>query len=163
MNLSPLVMTKGNDYCWPLMPLFLKRVRAFSARHTLGGTDECAPRFEAAFGAGLNNMMLGLAIVDSDAEWGSALVGHVLCGVETYLGKSVVMVYQFAKEAGTSEDWREVNKGIQALIDSWCQSIGCREIMAMAETASRARLFRQFGYSEGPVLLRRSFHHGEVG
>lgn len=163
MDLAPLVMTKGNDYCWALMPTFLKRIREFSARHTSGGTDECAVRFESAFGSGLSNVMLGIAIVDSDAEWGNAVVGHVLCGVETYLGKTVCMVYQFAKESGTSEEWREVNKAIQAIVDNWCLSIGLDEIMAMAESPSRARLFRQFGYGIGPVLLRRTFHHGEAG
>ena len=148
-------MTKSNPYCWALMPAYLGAVREFSSAHTAGGTDECAERFEMAFGAGLN-AMLGIAIVDDEGQPGS-LAGHVICGLETYLGKQVCMVYQFHKESGTSDDWRELNKGLQALIDNWCHTLGLKEIMAMAETPSRARLFQQFGYGPGPTLLRRRF------
>jgi hypothetical protein len=154
MSLSPLIMTKTNPYCWALMPTFIETMKEFSAEHTAGGTDQCAERFECAFGAGINEM-LGLAIVPDD-EVGH-LAGHVICGVETYLGQTACMVYQFSKESGTDADWFETNKAIQALIDNWCHGLGIVEIMAMAETKSRGRLFRSFGYTEGPVLMRRRF------
>lgn len=154
MSLSILQMTKSNWYCWALMPPFLKAVRDFSAAHTAGGTDSAAERFETCFGAGFQEM-LGLAIVSDDKP--GELAGHVICGVEEYLGKKSCMVYQFHKESGTSDDWRELNKSIQALVDQWCHSLGLVEILAMAESESRARLFRHFGYQSGPVLLRRRF------
>ena len=154
MAVSPLVMHKATPYCWAIMPAFLNEIKEFSSRHTAGGTDQCMERFEIAFGAGLNEM-LGIALVDEDAEHGH-LAGHVICGVETYLGRTVCMVYQFNKKSG-SGDWDELNKGIQALIDSWCHNLGLDEIMAMAETESRGRLFSLFGYEKGPVLMRRRF------
>ena len=154
MSLSPLIMTKTNPYCWALMPVFLESMKEFSERHVEGGTDKCGTRFEIAFGAGLNEM-LGLAIIKDD-EVGQ-LAGHVICGVEEYLGQASCMVYQFSKESGTDADWVETNKAIQALIDNWCHGLGIGEIMAMAETKSRGRLFRAFGYTEGPVLMRRRF------
>jgi len=155
MSLSPLIMTKSNPYCWALMPAFTRAIKDFAVSHVTGGTDECAQRFECAFGVALNEM-LGIAIIDSEAPPGT-LAGHVICGLETYLGKQACMVYQFHKESGTSDDWRELNKGLQALIDNWCHTLGLKEIMAMAETPSRARLFQQFGYGPGPTLLRRRF------
>jgi hypothetical protein len=51
-----------------------------------------------------------------------------------------------------------MNKSIQAMIDLWARNGGLNEIMAMAETDSRAKLFAQFGYVRGPVLLRRKFN-----
>jgi hypothetical protein len=147
-------MQKGNWYCWAIMPKFVEACKKFSQEHTAGGTDSCAEQFEIAFGAGFN-AMLGIAIVDSDEP--GQLAGHVICGQEQYLGKKVCMVYQFNKESGTSEDWRALNKGIQALIDNWCHNCGLDEIMAMAESESRGRLFRLFGYEKGPVLMRRRF------
>ena len=155
MSLAPILMTKDNPYCWALMPRFLERIRAFSSEHTAGGTDECAERFEAAFGLG-SNQMLALAIADVDGPPGE-LSGHVICGLETYLGKQVCMVYQFHKESGTSDEWRDLNRSIQVMIDNWCHNLGMKEIMAMAETESRGRLFKQFGYTAGPMLLRRRF------
>lgn len=154
MSLSPLIMTKTNPYCWALMPVFLEAMRDFSLRHTASGTDQCPERFECAFGASIREM-LGIAIIKDD-EIGQ-LAGHVICGVETYLGQSACMVYQFSKESGTDADWVETNKAIQALIDNWCLGLDLPEILAMAETKSRGRLFRQFGYTEGPVLMRRRF------
>jgi hypothetical protein len=152
--LNLVLMRKENPYCWALMPAFIESVMNFSAEHTAGGTDSCADNFQIAFGAGLKEMM-GIAIVDSDEP--GQLAGHVICGQEQYLGKRVCMVYQFNKESGTSEDWRELNKGIQALIDNWCHGCELQEIMAMAESESRGRLFRLFGYEKGPVLMRRRF------
>lgn len=154
MSLNLVEMHRGNSYCWALMPPFIQAITEFSAEHTTGGTDVCAERFQIAFGAGMNEM-LGIAIVDDD-EIGQ-LAGHVICGVETYLGKQVCMVYQFNKKSGTSDDWQHLNKAIQALIDNWCHNLGLPEIMAMAETESRGRLFGLFGYSKGPVLMRRRF------
>jgi hypothetical protein len=100
--------------------------------------------------------LLMLAILDNDKILPEALVGHVIAGVETYLGRSVAMVYQFEKDEGSS-DWSEVNSGLQAIVENWCRSIGLDEIMIMAETKSRARLFKYFGYKDGPVLMRRKF------
>ena len=151
MNVVP--MHKSNPYCWALMPQMLESIMKFSHDHTAGGTDACADRWSAAFGLG-SNEMLGLAIVPDDS---CQLAGHVICGVETYLGETVCMVYQFEKKDGSEDDWRELNKSIQVIIDNWCHNLGLKEIMAMAETRSRGRLFRQFGYNEGPVLMRRRF------
>ena len=154
MSLSPLIMTKTNPYCWALMPKFLEAMQEFAKRHVQGGTDQCPERFECAFGAGINEM-LGIAIIEDDKV--GVVAGHVICGVETYLGQTACMVYQFSRESGTDADWVETNKAIQALIDNWCHGLGLVEIMAMAETKSRGRLFRAFGYTEGPVLMRRRF------
>lgn len=136
------------------MPSFLQDVRQFALDHTTGGTDNSADRFSAAFGLG-SNEMLGIAIVDPEKP--AEIAGHVIAGVEGYLGEQVCMVYQFNKKSGTSEAWTSVNKAIQAIVDNWCHTLGLKEIMAMAESKSRGRLFRQFGYTEGPVLMKRRF------
>lgn len=154
MSLSPLIMQRSNPYCWAIMPMVIEAMDTFATEHTAAGTDDCAARFQCAFGAELKEMLC-IAILKDD-EVGQ-LAGHVICGVETYLGKSACMVYQFSKESGTDEDWIATNKTIQALIDQWCHDLGLNEILAMAETKSRGRLFRQFGYVEGPVLMRRRF------
>lgn len=154
MSLNLVQMTKKNWYCWALMPPFLKAITEFAAEHTAGGTDLCAERFETCFGAGFPDMF-GIAIVDDEKP--GELCGHVICGVEEYLGAKACMVYQFNKVAGTSADWVNLNKSIQAQIDQWCHSLGLTEIMAMAESESRGRLFKAFGYVPGPVLMRRRF------
>jgi len=154
VSYSLLLMEKTNPFCWAVMPMFTKAIKEFSRQHSVDGQDSCAEQFEIAFGAALPQM-LGIAIVSDEAQPGE-LAGHVVCGVETYLGRQVCMVYQFNK-ADSDADWKETNKAIQVLVDQWCHTLGLPEIMALAETESRGRLFELFGYVKGPVMMRRKF------
>lgn len=143
-----------------MMPLFLERVRKFTGSHTDVGEDPLPELLAGAFGT-KDQRALMIAILDDEKTLPEALVGHVACGVETYLGRSVCMVHQFEKEKTPDQDkeaMKTLNYSIQALIDNWCHAIGLDEIMIMAETESRARLFKFFGYKPGPVLMRRKFN-----
>jgi hypothetical protein len=150
-----MTLHRGTPESWHLMPLFLERVRKFTGAHTETHLDPLPEIAMGAFGLAEPRLLM-LAILDNDKILPEALVGHVIAGVETYLGRSVAMVYQFEKDEGSS-DWSEVNSGLQAIVENWCRSIGLDEIMIMAETKSRARLFKYFGYKDGPVLMRRKF------
>ena len=158
MSLSPVILQRGTPESWHIMPLFLDRVRKFTGSHTDAQEDILPQLAASAFGGGSEAGLL-IAILDDDARLPGALVGHVACGVETYLGRSVCMVYQFEKDKhdGDPSEWKTLNHSIQAIVDNWCRSIGLDEIMIMAETESRARLFKYFGYQPGPVLMRRKF------
>jgi hypothetical protein len=137
------------------MPFVMDRVRKFTAGHANSFIDPLPDILEGAFGMGDPRYVV-IALVEEGEPLPDAIVGHVVAGVETYLGRSVCMVYQFEKD-DTTEEWPELNRSLQALLENWCRSIGLDEIMIMAETMSRGRLFRQFGYEMGPVLMRRKF------
>lgn len=158
MSLSPVILQRGTPESWHIMPLFLDRVRKFTGAHTDAESDPLPQIMASLFGTGAEAGLL-IAILDDEKTLPDALVGHVACGVETYLGRSVCMVYQFEKDRnnGNKSEWQTLNHAIQAIVDNWCRSIGLDEIMIMAETESRARLFKFFGYKPGPVLMRRKF------
>lgn len=153
--MTPIVLDYGTPYSWALMPAFLERVREFSQWHTQDGVDPLTQMCAAAFGTHSPHMLMIAIMKDDQDNVSDALVGHIVAGVETFLGRSVGMVYQFERDA--VEDWKEINRSLQVLVDTWARSIGLDEIMAMAESDSRARLFGYFGYERGPVLLRRKF------
>jgi hypothetical protein len=157
MSMSIIHLDNGTPYSWAIMPAFLERVSKFTGSHTEQGNDPLPAICAAAFGSRVAEVLM-LAILRDDKEtMAEALVGHVVAGVEQYLGRRVGMVYQFEK-TGSDPEWREINKSIQAMVDMWARNGGLDEIMAMAETDSRAKLFAQFGYVRGPVLLRRKFN-----
>jgi hypothetical protein len=133
----------------------MRRVYRFTREHSNSFIDPLPDLLEAAFGLGDPRYQI-IAILDDEKVLPEALVGHVVSGVETYLGRSVCMVYQIEKDK-TEGSWKEMNHALQAIIESWCKAIGLDEIMIMAETESRGRLFQYFGYEKGPVLMRRKF------
>jgi hypothetical protein len=133
----------------------MRRVRKFTEDHSNSFIDPLPDILEGAFGTGDPRYQI-VAILDDEKTLPEALVGHVVSGVETYLGRSVCMVYQFEKDSGES-GWKEMNHVLQAIVEGWCRAIGLDEIMIMAETESRGRLFQYFGYEKGPVLMRRKF------
>lgn len=157
MSLSIVHLDNGTPYSWAIMPAFLERVAMFTGSHTEQDSDPLPAICSVAFGSRLSEVLM-LAVLEDDKESvAEALVGHLVAGVEEYLGRRVAMIYQFEK-TGSSADWRETNRSIQAMVDMWARNGGLDEIMAMAETDSRAKLFAQFGYVRGPVLLRRKFN-----
>lgn len=157
MSLSVVQLDNGTPYSWALMPVFLERVKKFTGSHTNAQDDPLPEICSAAFGSHLPEILM-LAIMKDDGEnIEDAMVGHVVAGVETYLGRRTGMVYQFEK-TGADSGWTETNKTVQAMVDLWARQGGLDEIMAMAETDSRAKLFGYFGYVRGPVLLRRKFN-----
>jgi hypothetical protein len=137
------------------MPFVMDRVRKFTAEHANSFVDPLPDILEGAFGIGDRRYVV-IALVEDDEPLPDCIVGHVAAGVETYLGRSVCMVYQFEKDE-SGGDWAGLNRSLQALLENWCRSIGLDEIMIMAETVSRGRLFKRFGYEPGPVLMRRKF------
>jgi hypothetical protein len=157
MSLSIVSLDNGTPYSWALMPVFLERIKMFTGTHTASQEDALPMICSAAFGSHLPEMLMLVILEDNKDNLAEAVVGHVVAGVETFLGRRVGMIYQFEK-TGSDPDWREMNKSIQAMIDLWARNGGLNEIMAMAETDSRAKLFAQFGYVRGPVLLRRKFN-----
>ena len=157
MSLSIVQLDNGTPYSWAIMPAFLEREAMFTGSHTDQGNDPLPQICSAAFGSHLPEVLMLAILNDGQENISEALVGHVVAGVETYLGRRVGMVYQFEK-SGNDPGWRELNKSIQVMVDMWARNGGLDEIMAMAETDSRAKLFAQFGYVRGPVLLRRKFN-----
>ncbi|MCK5481314.1 MAG: hypothetical protein KAJ06_09210 [Gammaproteobacteria bacterium] len=156
MSLAPVILNRGTPESWHIMPLFLERVRKFTGAHTSTTEDALPGLLAGAFGTE-DARGLMIAILDDERQLPEALVGHVACGVETYLGRNTCMVYQFEKDESNG-DWKTLNNSIQALIDSWCHTLGLDEIMIMAESDSRAKLFNYYGYERGPVLMRRKFN-----
>lgn len=155
MSLSPVIIQRGTPESWMLMPAIMRRVRKFSEEHTSSFIDPLPDLLEGAFGMGDQRYQI-VAIMDDEKEMPEALVGHMVSGVETYLGRSVCMVYQLEKD-NAEGDWKAMNHSLQGIVEVWCKSIGLDEIMIMAETESRGRLFGYFGYEKGPVLMRRKF------
>lgn len=153
-----LVMDRDQPHCWAIMPVVAERVRRFSAEHEIAGGDQLlAKAAMTAFGAGVPEF-LTIAVLDGDKPTiGEAVVGHVVAGVESLLGKNVAMVYQFEKSGGGDSEWQEVNTQINTLVELWARRLGLDEILAMAQSDSRARLFGYYGYERGPVLVRRKF------
>lgn len=154
--MKTVVLHRGTPESWVIFPAFQARVRKFTAEHASSFVDPLPDLMAAAFGMG-DNRVLMVALLDEDA--GSAedvIIGHIVAGVEQYLGRNVAMVYQFERDVSDS-DWVENNAYLQNIVETWASSIGLDEIMIMAETMSRGRLFRQFGYTMGPVLMRRKF------
>jgi hypothetical protein len=157
MSLSILNLDNGTPYSWAIMPAFLERIKKFTGTHMEQTEDPLPAVCAAAVGSHLPEVLMLVILDDSKENVSEALVGHVVAGVETFLGRRVGMVYQFEK-TGNDPGWRDMNKSIQAMIDLWARNGGLDEILAMAETDSRAKLFAQFGYVRGPVLLRRKFN-----
>jgi len=152
--MNPVLLHRGTPESWHLMPFVMERVRKFTAEHVNSFVDPLPDILEGAFGMG-DTRYVTIALVE-DEPLPDCIVGHVVAGVEMYLGRSVCMVYQFEKDESDG-DWSGLNRSIQALLENWCRSIGLDEIMIMAETMSRGRLFKRFGYEPGPVLMRRKF------
>ena len=137
MSLTILALDNGTPYSWAIMPAFLERVKMFTGIRTEQDNDPLPAICTAAFGSHLPEILM-LAILNDDKDnIAEALVGHVVAGVETYLGRRFGMVYQFEK-TGSDPGWREMNKSIQAMVDMWARQGQLDEIMAMAETDSRS-------------------------
>ena len=157
MSLSVVSLDNGTPYSWALMPVFLERIKKFTGAHTAVQEDPLPAICAAAFGSRLPEILMLVILEDDKDNLAEAVVGPVVAGVETFLGRRVGMVYQFEK-IGVDPGWRDMNRTIQAMIDLWARNGGLDEILAMAETDSRAKLFAQFGYVRGPILLRRKFN-----
>jgi hypothetical protein len=158
LSLSPVVLDTSNPYAWAIMPVVLERVKKFTAEHSDGVNDALPQILAAGFGTKHPSILIIAILQDDKANLDEALAGYIVAGEESYLGRKTGMIYQFEKRGGEDADWVELNKSLGAMVDLWARSNGLDEIMAMAETDSRARLFHMFGYQRGPVLLRRKFN-----
>lgn len=154
--IHPVVMSKDNPLAWYLMPQFLKRVDEFSSEFTMSGSDNAKAFFEQCFGAGVNQMLGVSLVVDDQPE----LVGHLLCGAESYLGAPSGMVYQFSKDKGFEHDMRGTNIALQHIVQSWAKSLGIDQVYALVSGKARARLFSWFGFDDSVNLVRMKV--GEV-
>jgi len=159
--LTPIIMEKTNPMAWYLMPPFVHRIRNFSQSFTVSGWDNAAPWFETCFGAN-DPRMLGIAVVQEEGGK-PEVVGHLLAGLETYLGAPVGMVYQFSKDKGKSfikaRDDRDESgtapfEMMHYMVQAWCRGHEVTQCYALVEGAARTKLFGWFGFDDNMRIVR---------
>jgi hypothetical protein len=151
-------MTKTSPVCWLLMPQFLERIRKFSQSFTVTGSDNAAQWFEACFGSG-DQRMIGIGILEpQEGDAPPKLVGHLLAGVESYLGAPHGIVYQFSKDKGAKYDGDLDSDHpyivMRHMLDHWARGHQISQIYALVEGPARAKLFGWFGFDDKMRIVR---------
>lgn len=148
-NLHPLVLHRSQEASWVLVPAFLQRVAAFSARHDSRHVADVRERFMEDFGAG-RGAYLGVALVDEDGS----MQGHLLACLEqrNLTGAIHATVWQWEKDCRC--DYL-VDEQCRQLLEGWAAAKGAEKLVALALTDSRARLFQRYGFAAGPRLITR--------
>lgn len=155
-----VVLRKVNTVAWMLMPAFTHRIRHFDRMYTVdGNASNIADLFEQCFAAG-DNRMLGIALFDNDPETGQPLLkGHLIAGVDMHHGVNAAVIYQYEKD-DKDPDPVATNDAVQAIVDAWVQTLGLKEVSALATSKGRAKHFERWGYRFTSVLVTRSIEYG---
>jgi hypothetical protein len=152
--MQAVVMEKGNQHCWMLMPFFRARIQKFDREYCVdGNATNIADLFEQCFAAG-DSRMLGLILLEGDYTQSMNPAGHLIAGVDLHHGVNTPVIYQYEKDVKDA-DVQATNDLVQSVVDTWALGLGFHEVSALATSPGRAKHFQRWGYRYSATLVTR--------
>ena len=145
-------MYRGDSASWMLMPLLIRRVLKFMAAYNSNSDGPLPNIIHTAFGSGDPRAFI-CVILDKEE---TAIAGHMVATVETYLGEATGFIHQWEIDKGLQdEDLTAIRATIDAMMVTWCNGLGLKSMTAMALDEPRARVFKRHGFEKFAVLVKR--------
>ena len=152
MRFTPIILHRSDPVSWMLMPKFIERVKGFMESYNSDADGPLPDIIHTAFGGGDPRAFL-CAIIDGEEK---CIAGHMVAGVETYLGEPTGFIHQWEIDKGLPPDELEkIRATIDAMMMTWATGLNLKSMTAMALDEARAKVFKRHRFNRFAVLVKR--------